>query len=86
MHVKILAKGGFLEDTGSGGNGEGGLHVRALPPRRPPPQEPAKDRDDAGRQRQLWFLTRSPVLGPDDFEDDLMGIQRETETEIEVSS
>ena len=53
MHVKILAKGGFLEDTGSGGNGEGGLHVRALPPRRPPPQEPAKDRDDAGRQRQL---------------------------------
>ena len=43
MHVKILAKGGFLEDTGGRRDGECGLHVRALPPCRPPPQEPAKD-------------------------------------------
>ena len=43
MHVKILAKGGFLEDAGGGRDGECRLHVRALPPRRPPPQEPAKD-------------------------------------------
>ena len=63
MHVKILAKGGFLEDTGSGGNGEGGLHVRALPPRRPPPQEPAKDRDDAGRSGLLHHGAEVHLVG-----------------------
>ena len=51
MHVKILSEGSFFEDTGGRGNGEGGLDVRALPPCCPPPQEPAKDKEDAGKEK-----------------------------------